>query len=52
MGFGLKKEDLVEVSGLIDDVNAEIVDMRGELYDFNGKQKVSVCIKLVLKPEN
>lgn len=51
MGFGLKKEDLVEVSGLIDDVNAEIVDMRGELYDFNGKQKVSVCIKLVLKPE-
>ena len=51
MSFGLKKEDLVEVSGLIDDVDGEIVDMRGEIYDFNGKQKPSTCIKVVIKPD-
>lgn len=50
MSFGIKKTDLVEVSGLIDDVDAEITDMRAELYDFNGQQQVSTCLKLSLRP--
>lgn len=52
MSFGItRKEDLVDVSGLIDDVDAEVVDFVAEAFDFNGKQKVSTCIKVVLKPD-
>ena len=51
MSFGLKAEDQVAVTGLVDDVDAEIVDLRAELYDFKGKSQVKTCIKLVLKAD-